>query len=402
MQEKLVIYLHANDPALIGWAVVKADGVIGQSAYQDNAEGLASIAEGKQVIVLVPTEDVLILTTTLPKMSRSRLAEALPFALEEQLITEVDTLHFASGQQRADGELSVMVVAHQKMQQWLQSLQAWGLRADMLLPVCFALPLEENTWHCMISDMAVVRSGIDRGFACDRANLNAMLELHSQACPHLPTHLVIQNYSNHAFSTALDMPVSIQETFVKTDEMMPALARHVVNDPIMNLLQGRYAAKKSPFPQVGKMWKLTTYLAMAFVALLFLSPVVSYLILRQRVVGIETQIVQIYKRQFPQASSIVAPKLRMEEKLQKMTAQAGESRLLALLGYVGKGMLETPSIKLKRVDFQHGQLTVELTAATSDDFAAFTDFLTQQGLAVKQQNANLSGERINATLEIGG
>jgi hypothetical protein len=91
----------------------------------------------------------------------------------------------------------------------------------------------------------------------------------------------------------------------------------------------------------------------------------------------------------------------MEEKLQKLRANIGENRLLLLMGYVGKAMSATPSITLKRIEFQNNQLTAELTAATSEDVAAFTDFLTQQGLTVKQQNANLAGTRINATVVIG-
>jgi general secretion pathway protein L len=181
---------------------------------------------------------------------------------------------------------------------------------------------------------------------------------------------------------------------------MHDLAANMQHMPAINLLQGKYAVKKAKFPQSDKMWKLMAAVAVAWVLLLFLYPAFSYFILRQRVSSIESQITQIYKRHFPQASSVVMPKARMEEKLRKFSAQAGESRFLLLLGYVGKGMLETPSIKLKRLDFQNGQLTMELTATSSEDFSAFSDFLTRQGLNVKQRNANLVGERVNAILEI--
>ena len=108
----------------------------------------------------------------------------------------------------------------------------------------------------------------------------------------------------------------------------------------------------------------------------------------------------IYRTQFPQATSIVAPKLRMQEKLQKLDVSVGENRVLLLLGYVGKGMKIANGIKLKRADFQNSQLTLELTATSSESFSAFTDYLTQQGLHVKQQNATLAGEHINATVQV--
>jgi hypothetical protein len=45
---------------------------------------------------------------------------------------------------------------------------------------------------------------------------------------------------------------------------------------------------------------------------------------------------------------------------------------------------------------------LELSAATPEDLSAFTNYLMQQGLDVKQQNADLyDGSRISATLMIG-
>jgi type II secretion system protein L len=170
--------------------------------------------------------------------------------------------------------------------------------------------------------------------------------------------------------------------------------------PVLNLLQGPYAVKKSKFVQQDKIWHVLFGLVTAWVVLLFLYPTVSYLILQKRVSGIDAQIVEIYKRNFPQSSSIVAPKLRMEEKLQKANSAIGQNRLLLLLGYIGKGVTKAEGIKLKHIDFQNNQLTLELTVATSEEFSTFTDFLTQQSLNVKQQNANLTGSRINATLQV--
>lgn len=400
MQEKLIIYLHANDLTHPGWAVTDSEGGVSQSAYRDNAEGLAAIAEGKEVWVWVPAEDVLLVSIKLPKMSRARLIQALPFALEEQLIADVDTLHFAPGYHHAENDLPVMIVAHEKMQHWLSVLQAWNIQPDHLLPLVYALPYVENDWYLAMNEMAVVRSGLFQGFACDKTNLHALLDLNLEAAAHLPQRIEVKNYTSQPFHLPLDIPVTIREENSQPDQWISDLAGQCANAPALTLLQGKYALKKANLPRVEKIGKALRYAAVAWIVLLFLTPLISYFILRQRVSSIDNQIAQIYKRNFPQASNVVAPKLRMEEKLRKTSAQMGESRLLSLLGFVGKGMLETPSVKLKRFDFQSNQLTLELTAASSEDFSAFTDFLVRQGLNVKQKNANLTGEKVNATLEI--
>lgn len=398
MQEKLIIYLHASNLASPGWAVVDAQGMVSQSAYQDSPDGLAAIAEGKEVIVWVPSQDVVLTQVRLPKMSRTRLAEALPFALEEQLIADVETLHFAAGEHKPDQDLPVMVVAHEKMQAWLSLLRAWSIEPHCLLPDVYGLPVIEGAWQIAINDLALVRTGLYQGFACDKNNLSALLEL--TASTFLPERIAIHNYTGKAHAITLDMPTLIQEEQISREQFLSDLSRMSQSLPGKNLLQGKYAVKKSVLPQVDKIWKATTYLACALVALLFLYPLMSYFILKQKANNIDQSIAQIYKRHFPQARNIVAPKMRMEEKLQKTYASRGESRLLSLLSYVGKGMMATPNVKLKRFDFQNGLLALELTAASSDDFSVFTNYLNAQGLMVKQKNATLTGERINATLEI--
>lgn len=400
MQEKLVIYLHANELDRPSWAVIDTDKSVRQSARHDNAEGLAQIAHEKSVTVIVPAEDVFIAVTKLPKMSRARMKQTLPYALEEQIINDVETLHFAAGAQAELGDVPVAIVAKDKMQQWKALLKAWGIAPDVMISSVYALPCEDNQWSVMIDEMANVRVDDWSGFAGDRSNLPELINLAILASQNPPQRIHISNYTNHAFKTALPMVASITEDFKNPEMLIQDAALQVVKTPHINLLQGPYAVKKTKLPQTNKVWKVISNLSKAFVVLLLLYPIVSHVLLGSKVGSIDRQINAIYRQNFPQANSIVAPKQRMEEKLQKLNARIGENKLLMLLGYVGKGMAQTASIKIKRMDFQSNQLTLELSAGSSEDFSTFTDFLNSQGLSVKQQNANLTGTHVNATLQI--
>lgn len=400
MQEKLIIYLHAHDLEHPSWAVLDAEGNVRQSESHDNALGFSQIAEDKEIIVIVPAEDVLLTSVVLPKMNRTRLAQALPYALEEKLIDDVESLHFAYGEHRADEPLPVAVIAHERMEQWLNLLNAWHVKIDLLVPASFVLPYEENAWHILVADMAIARTELFQGFACDKANLPALLALASAEANQAPQSIHIRNYTKEPFAPLLNTLSTVQEEVQPEQHFIADLAHYAGKTPLLNLLQSRYATKKSKFPRRDKLWKAAIGFVTVWVAILFLYPTVSYFILKQRTHIINAQIVQIYKRQFPQSTNIVAPKLRLQEKLQKLSVQAGENRLLVLLGYVGKGIQVAESVKIKRFDFQNNQLTLELNAGSSEDFSAFTGFLTRQGLNVKQQNANLTGARVNATVLI--
>lgn len=399
MQETLVIYLHSEDLSHPSWAVIDHDGIVRETALHDQPEGLAHIAEGKEVIVLVPAEEVSLFLVTLPKMNHSRLLQALPYAIEEQLVSDVTHHHFAPGEYQANGELPVCVVAHEKCQEWLALLKTWQIVPDKMMSALFALPSSLITWTVVINHLALVKTAPFQGFACDQTNLNALLLLAESNAFTQPNLIEIFNFSKQPVSMTEPLLAPYQEHQLETENFMKMLGKGATSQPvIINLLSGKYAIKKSKFPQIKKIWKITTGLAIALAAILLLSPLVSYFILAQSMRSLDQQVAQIYKHHFPQSTSIVAPKNRLEEKLQKLSNAMGDNRLLVLLGYVGKGLLETPGIKLKRFDFRNNQLSLELIANGSDDFTDFTNFLTQQGLNVKQQNVNLNGDRINAML----
>ena len=77
--------------------------------------------------LLVPGEDVLHLAATLPSGSDSRLAQLLPFALEEQVAEDIESQHFAVGPSLPDGTTAVDVVARARMDEWLALQAEWGV-----------------------------------------------------------------------------------------------------------------------------------------------------------------------------------------------------------------------------------------------------------------------------------
>lgn len=391
MQEKFVL-----DLTHLSWAIVDETGHIVQSAMQDEAIGLAEITEGREVIVLVPSEEVLLTTCKLPKMSKHKMMSAIPFALEDQVIDEVDQLHFAFFQRNeknsADGiELLVLVVAHAKMQLWLSTLKTLNIKPDKLLPTVLALP--DTPLNILVTEENIlVRNGEYSGFACDKTNILFYLtSMGSQS------NTVIHNYTNHA----LQLPDVNDERFLSKDQYIGDLAQEVAKISNINLLQGgHYAVKSSKFNTQRNFSRMTLYLAFVCVGLLLIQPLCSYFILKSRVKVLDEEIAQLYKQQFPHSSALIAPRARLEEKLAKLKSNHGEDRFLILLAHISKALQADPNIKLKRFDFQNNQLNLRVMAKSSNDISNFTNFLINQGLKVKQQNATVAKANIYAALQI--
>jgi general secretion pathway protein L len=398
MQEKLIIVLHAGDLDRPDFAIINAEGKAIQVVVGSDPALLAAESNNREIIVIVPAEDTLLTSLILPKMNRARLLQAIPYALEEQINDDVDSLHFAAGEYLANESLPVMVVSRSKMEQWQSLLQSWQIVPDKVISAIFTLPVVASHWYVAVNAVAVVRTGAYSGFACDAENLAELLNLAlSDSTP--PEEIMVE--TTGADTISLSLPVSVKQQHLSAEELLRISAERIDTSQALNLLQGDFQNKKSRrMPKLSSVVKISVYLLAAWAFIIFLYPVVSYAILRQRVNALEDQITIIYKRNFPGSSKIVVPKERMQQKLNKLSADISEDHLLLIMANIGKGLAEAQGVQLKRMEFQNNTMILDISAASSEAFSVFTDALAQQGLKVKQQNANLSGTRVTASLQI--
>lgn len=401
MKEKIFIYLREQESMQVTWLTMDKENRMSTVDHADvgNAEFLTTAAINKDVYVLVPGCDVSLFVTEMPKMNQTKMRAALPFALEDKLVADVATLHFAMSQ-FSTAETAVAVVAIEKMQQWLNILQVLKIQPDFFVPVTLALPVKENHWHVFCHDKyAVVRMGLVQGFACEQDNLSSMLKLALAETTQQPSSILVSHYGE-TIASALPSPLPLQEEQDEQEKFFADCAVNVCCFPFINLLQGSFAVKKRKTIPQRKMTFIATTSAFVLIFALFVYPVISYFILRPKLNEVENQIKEIYLRHFPQAKNITAPRLRMEEELRKISQEGNNNRFIFLLANVVEGMKNSPNVKLKQFTFQQHQLTLELSASSSEDFSALVHFLGQQGLTIKNQTANLIDGHIETSLSL--
>lgn len=378
MQKYIIIYLHTlneTEGVAASWIIVDTSGTITTTVHRGDLSQLVVPAELPSYVI-IPMQDILLTSAHLPKLSRQQLMQALPYALEEQLIDDIANLHFAIGSYQPDQSLPIAVVSKQKMTAWLHLLGQLNITPRALIPAVFVLPYTEHSYHINCDhDNCLVRVSKWGGFACEQDNVETLLDLQ----PNQTTIDVIRtNYS--------------------TQQLLEKLPTDIERVSFINLLQHAYQAKPQS-TKIKKHWLIAGYLALVWVALTLATQAVSFFILHHKTSQIETQINQIYKQNFPNASSVVAPRERMTEKLHSLSKRANNG-FLVLLSELGNSLQKNPGIHIKNLDFREQQITLELTAATFDNVDTLIQHLKQKGLAVKQQNAAESGTQVTTTLLI--
>src|SRR5690606_31283561 len=115
----------------------------------------APAAAGRRVVVLVPGTDVLLAEPVLPLKSSAKLAQVVPFALEEQLAEDVEDLHFAVGKRADRPGTPVAVVSHERMTQWQVTLRTAGIDVDAIYAETSVLPVTPNGVSLLIDGSRV-------------------------------------------------------------------------------------------------------------------------------------------------------------------------------------------------------------------------------------------------------
>src|ERR1700722_2764843 len=148
MADWLIIRLPRTPAEQASWIVADARGV----AIEAPAGGPLNLAQPAaadlHVCVRVPGTDVLMMEPELTTKAGAKLAQMVPYALEEQLAEDIDELHFAIGRRGADSarrtgdaaRTPVAVVARALMDEWLGAVQAAGIVPESMYADADFLP----------------------------------------------------------------------------------------------------------------------------------------------------------------------------------------------------------------------------------------------------------------------
>ena len=93
-----------------------------------------------EVIALAPVESVLCLSRTVPGRTASQVARALPFAVEEFVTQDIETMHLAHGPITRGQPVSCVLADRQLVADWLGAIGSTGLAPALMTPDAALLP----------------------------------------------------------------------------------------------------------------------------------------------------------------------------------------------------------------------------------------------------------------------
>ncbi len=376
MSDRLLIRLQADGE--LAWLTQDAQGRA-LSGAKAGMPAPATIAGARRVIVLVPSEQVVLLETDAVSARRAQLAKAVPFALEDQLASPVEELHFALPERVAGARLGVAVVARAALRGWIRMLEQHGIRADAVVPDALALPQPGDGATAVLIETkrALLRWGPAHACVCETAALGQWLAVIAP-----PTVQV------HDFRQAprLDLPVEVARYHERQSDPLALLAAALTREPAINLLQGEFAPNHRHMP-AQKLWRRAALLAAAGVVLALAYAGGDYLRLKRESDRLELAQHDVLRASLPEFADVAGdPRPLMQSALTRMRGDGATGGLLPLLGRIGPVLAATTRVSLKSMEYRNATLELGLRAP---------DVPTLD--LVREQLANLGGMKAEVT-----
>lgn len=320
MNNTLVFRLVENGAQ---WVIMDSTGGQISQVRTGDLNTLASAAMQNRLILLAPGADVLVTSAMVPIKSTAKTLKAVPYALEESLIADVETQHFAISRKDQDNNVGVAVIDRSGLEQLLKTLEDAGIEPDEVIPESLGLPWSDGR------STLLLRGDETIGLRTGRWETAFLLGLQpADAIEFLPADLPVENFTIYCEKDVLasvadragDADIRLLE---ETD--LPLLASQVICGPSINFLQGRFAPR-SQLSEKLKPWRLAASLVLALLLTVFARDILRLQHVKSVRQSLDQQMANVLTTTCPGQTRIVNP-------LNQLLTCTGNSNLSAASKY---------------------------------------------------------------------
>jgi general secretion pathway protein L len=398
VRETLYIHLRATDPAApTAYCIARADAVVSFPIEQAPLDALPQLAQGRRLIVLLPSADIRLTSVQLPARQLAKVQQAVPYMLEDQVAEDVETLHFAVGTRRADGQWPVAVISRERLAAILAFFAGHGLRPEAVIPDLLALPTPEDQQFTLLvdADEVLVRTGWSSGFCCLRADLDLCLQL---ADPEGQRALRVIIARDQSFDpSTLGRPVEPAHGFTQPLE---ALLQHLHAAESINLLQGEFSARQDLL-RLWRPWRAAA--ALGGVTLLTAASLHGIEVWRlgTELQALDTQNRERYQQLFPTETRIVNLEAQLDQQLLRLRGGPGGANLLVLMDVVAESIAAVPGLRLEAVQYRDAALYVSMGAEGLQSLEQLKSwFDTPRSARLEVQSANSGQQGVQLRIKL--
>lgn len=374
MGENLLIRFQA-EADFIQWMLVDGDGAPIGEVHMGAVDSLADVHCQGRTIVLLPATDVLLTSVNIPIRNATRLRQALPFAIEEQLADDLGKLHFATGLRGSSSEISVAVIRRNLLESYLERLDAVGITPQAIIGEQAAIPGSPTATIWLIDGQrCYFRHPDEHPFAMEGDGIDDFLVLgdprskNPEGGAHLTVYLTQDDQENMGGGLeALRDELASIDTRLMPDGPLPLLGAHAFDRQAINLLQGDYAPSTG-MEKTWRPWRAAAILLAALFVLTLVKQGFSLYQLSAEDRKLDAGIESIFREALPGVQRIVNPKAQMESRLAAVRAASGaiDAPFLSALDVISRAVKSAPNARIAALSFRNGVMEIKIAVPSVD------------------------------------
>lgn len=410
MQQSIFIKFDTALPDQAEWIILPRSGSQTEvlDLHNGSLDEAAKDCRNRHIILVIPANEVTLTEAEIPTHNRQRVLKALPYSLEENLINDVDTQHFAIHLNKTGHRHPVAVIDKTTLEKRLVQFQeSCPVQPQSAIPDTLLIPNLKD-WNLIIhGDQCLLRSGRFSGFQCSIAQLTQYLELALNYQPdNKPSKIACWTQTDtitddiKAFSNKHNIELSIENSSV---EPLQLFAQYYNEEQTINLLQGAYAYKSRADHQWQKWYPAAAALLLWLVTLLAAN-IAHYFEMKHQISALQQEAIVLYKSTSPSTRKFTRLRKRMAKKLASLQKQQGVSHFdfLKLLGATGNVIKNVKEFKLTNIKFENSKLSIYFVIDDTGKLDTIEKSLRKTGFNIIRGPANRSQQGYTSNLIISG
>ena len=377
---------------------LRCDSVRGPIGFSQAAS--EPIPVGLKVIAVCASPSLALRFVSAPRQGRERFRQAIGFALEDFVASDVDELSFVLPLSLEEGAQAVAVIDKARLQHLLEELRSSGLRLQALVPLPSLLALDTVWVERALTSFRF--GGSDPGHAeagtIESESLSPLLKLKQSADGALPLHLVLNDGINFP-----KLPPHFSAEAIA--EPNHYLAARLLQMPQLLSLSTPDAPKGGAF-KLTQRWRLAAGLAAVALFAQGARIGTDFYQLSHTLGKQDQEISRFYAEVFPSGPVSLDPVAMLVSKLKsEQTDGAAGARggALALFRRIAPVLYTETRLALINADYRNGELELSFRSpdlATIDALRARLSTLSGLEVSLGNNNIDPNGQMLTGRIKI--
>ncbi|MDC2963668.1 type II secretion system protein GspL [Gammaproteobacteria bacterium] len=350
------------------------------------------------IVFVVPGEKILMTTASVPSKQKRKIAQAIPFVVEEQLAAEIEESFFAIGERNKKGEVKVSIIYEQLLESLLADLDQLDLRPKKMISETSLAKSKDDAVALIEEDKAHLMRPDGCGITLRKDNVAAAISMSEPS-----SSLQLTGSSSSLESLAIpiaEVRANDVNVFEHQVEFMGfSQLCSYFDGSETNMLQGKYKVEE-PMPEISKEWR-QVLIVLGVGVILHLGLVLGqgWHLAKEKDVNRDLAR-ELYEDIFSGEKNVRDIRRRWNLKLGRKDNDTGND-FLGLFSRAAVGV-ETSGLMLQNINYNEsrGDLIFQVFASSSESLVQYSEKLKLEGLSVEIGAISQDADFVRGTVRI--